>query len=133
MQDNYIEKMAKEYAEMLKLHNKKSTKSFKIPSEEREAFLKATIAQLGIIKYLRSIAKTPVKNRLLSTIESQLLTCINTPVSIKKHPFKSAENAVSFLINKELDKLEYLEHFDIDEEMSAKKYFVLTLISLLTF
>ncbi len=133
MQDNYIEKMAREYAEMLKMHTKKVSSPIKVPSEERAMFIDLIKAQLRAIQYLKSVAKIPVKSRLLSKIESELLSYLDEPISIKKSTFKSVESAVSFLIDKELIKLEKLDHFDIGKDYVDKKYFVLTLISLLTF
>ncbi len=133
MEQEYIEKMAREYAELLRAHQLKRAETVTVPSEARVEYLELSRSQLRAIAYLKSIVKNTVKKRLLLTIEKELLGLFSDPITIKKIAYSSAENAVSALIDKELSKLELLQSVDMGEYNTTKKYFLLTLISLLSY
>ncbi len=133
MDNDYIEKMAREYAELLRAHSQKKTHSIVVPSEARADYFSHVKAQLRATAYLKSIVKIPVKKRVILAIEAELSSLLAEPYDAPKGHYKNAENAFSTLLDLELTKQKDLDSFVIDGADNTKKYLVLTLLSLLTF
>ncbi len=133
MDQDYIEKMAREYAEMLRAHDLKKTQSIVPPSQARQDYVALAKKQLRATRYLLSIAKTPVKKRLLLAIERELYSSIDEPYYPPKTNYANAENALAMLVDAELSKIEKLDWFEAPQSNTTKKYFVLTMLSLLSF
>lgn len=111
MEDFDIEKMAREYAEMLRAHDRVKTTPIEVPSEKRDLFFRLCSSAVRATEYLLSCVKIPWKKRVLLAICKQLRRIEPPEIRPRPHRYSSPESALTTLLYSALDMLDAADSF----------------------
>lgn len=131
MEDFDIEKMAREYAEMLRARTRVTTTAIEVPSEKRDLFFKKCSTAIRATEYLLSCVKIPWKKRVLLELLKQLKRIMPSCNKTASPRYSSPDRALTSLLYAALDMLDCTDSFSPPDDHLAACSRLLPLISFL--